>query len=254
MDFGNFTITKREVIFSIVILAVMLTIGFVIHGSIDNALMLEHQKYNTALRIDEDADMFAYAMDTNIGNAYVYGTWCAVDPVYYDEVEGDYSYIEKVKERYTQHTRTVTKTRTVNGKTQTYTTTETYWTWDRVDSWNKHCSKIRFVGSEFDYGTIERPSAEHIKTIKESSRIRYKYYAAPLSCNMTIYADLRDGTVNDVNAYHYRTIEETHKIMTSKSELVVFWIFWVLLSGGAVIGFVYIDNHWLEDRRKNHNW
>ena len=250
MDFGNFTITKREIIFGIVILAVMLTLGFVIHGSIDNALMLEHQEYNTALRIDGDADMFAYAMDTSIGNAYVYGTWRAVDPVHYDEVDGDYSYIEKVKERYTQHTRVVTKTRVVNGKTQTYTTTETYWTWDRVASWDKHCTKIEFVGSEFDYGVIERPSTNYIKTIKESSHVRYKYYGAPISCNMTIYADLRDGTVNDVKAYHYKNIEEAHKAMTSKGGLVVFWVLWIPLTGGALFAFMYIDNHWLEDRRR----
>ena len=62
MAFGDFTITKREIIFSIVIIAIMLTLGFIIHGSIDNAMMLKHQEYNTALRIENDADMFNYGM------------------------------------------------------------------------------------------------------------------------------------------------------------------------------------------------
>lgn len=248
-DFGDFTITKREILVSIIILALMLTLGFVIHGAIDHSMMLKHQEYNTALRIDGDAEMFSYAMQTNIGNAYVYGTWSAVDPVYYDEVDGNYSYIEKVKERYTRHTRTVTKTRVVNGKTQTYITTETYWTWDRVDSWDKHCSKINFVGSEFDYGVIERPGTTYITTIKESSHIRYKYYGAPISCDMTIYADLRDGTVNSVDTYHYKNIEETHKLMTSKGGLVIFWILWSIFIIFLIGGFFVIDNYWLEDRR-----
>ena len=112
MDFGDFTITKREIIFSIVIIAIMLTLGFIIHGSIDNALMLKHQEYNTALRIENDADMFNYGMSTNVGNAYVHGTVSAVDTVSYPEVKGEYSYIEKVKEEYTQHTRVVTETHT----------------------------------------------------------------------------------------------------------------------------------------------
>lgn len=252
MDFGDFTITKREIIFSIVILAVMLTLGFVIHDSIDNALMVEYQKYNTALRIDGDADMFSYAMSTNIGNAYVHGIVNTVDPVPCFEIGGEYSSVEKIKERYTMHTRTVTKTRTVNGKTQTYTEVETYWTWDRVQSWSDHSTTIKFLESEFPYGTISLPGQSYIETIKESSHVRYKYYGAPTSCDATIYADLRDNTISDVRTYYNTSIEDAHKLMTSKGELVLFWFLWIPLTGGAIFAFVYIDNHWLEDRRKNH--
>ena len=28
--------------------------------------------------------------------------------------------------------------------------------------------------------------------------------------------------------------------------LCVFWIFWIILTGGACYGFCYLDNHWLE--------
>lgn len=249
MNFGDFTITKREVIFSIVILAVMLTLGLMIHGSIDNAMMAKHQEYNMALRIDNNADMFTYGMSTNVGNAYVYGVMDTVDPVSFEEIEGEYSSITKVKEKYTKHTRTVTKTRTVNGKTRTYTTTETYWTWDRVGSWSDHSSKITFLGVEFDYGIFSMPSEYHLDTIKESSHIRYKYYGAPTTAEGTLYADLRDNTINNTRMYYYTSIEEAHAFMTSKADLVIFWIVWVILSGGAVFCFVYIDNHWLEDKR-----
>ena len=250
MDFGNFTITKREVIFSIVILAVMLTLGFVIHGSIDNALMLEHQEYNTALRIDGDADMFSYAMQTNIGNSYVHGIITTVDPIPCFEVGGEYSSVKKIKEKYTMHTRTVTETYTVNGKTKTRTRTETYWTWDYVDSWYEHSTKIDFLGVKFDYNTISLPGENYLKTEYESGSIRYKYYGAPTTCEATIYADLRDNTISNVRTYHNSSIEDAYEMMTSKVGLVVFWIFWVILSGGAVFAFVYIDNHWLEDRRR----
>lgn len=249
MNFGDFTITKREVIFSIVILAVMLTLGLMIHGSIDNAMMAKHQEYNMALRIDNNADMFTYGMSTNVGSAYVYGVMDTVDPVSFEEIEGEYSSITKVKEKYTMHTRTVTKTRTVNGKTQTYTTTETYWTWDRVGSWSDHSSKITFLGVEFDYGIFSMPSEYHLDTIKESSHIRYKYYGAPTTAEGTLYADLRDNTINNTRMYYYTSIEEAHALMTSKAGLVIFWVVWVILSGGAVFCFVYIDNHWLEDKR-----
>ena len=39
----NFEITKREVLFSIAIIAVMTLIGFVIHGKISDNLMNEYQ-------------------------------------------------------------------------------------------------------------------------------------------------------------------------------------------------------------------
>ena len=251
MNFGDFTITKREIIFSIVILAIMLTLGFIIHGAIDEALMLEYQEYNTALRIDNDADMFNYAMSTNIGNSYVHGTVTTVDPVPCYEVGGEYSSVKKVKEKYTMHTRVVTYTVTVNGKSQTRTRTETYWTWDTVQTWRDHSTTIEFLEAEFAYGTISLPGENYIDTIKESSHIRYKYYGAPTTCDATIYADLRDNTISDVRTYHNTSIEDAHKIMTSKGELVIFWVLWIPLTGGAVFAFVYIDNHWLEDRRKS---
>lgn len=250
MDFGDFTITKREVIFGIVIIAVMLTLGLVIHGSIDNALMLEYQKYNTALRIDKDANMFAYAMNTNIGNSYVRGPLRAIDTVTFPEIGGEYSYVEKVKERYTQHTRVVTETYTVNGKTQTRTRIETYWTWDRVQSWDDHSEKINFLESEFSYGTVDFPSASYITTIKESSNIRYKYYGAPTACEVTVYADLRNDTMKAQRTFYDTSIEDAHKSMTGKGELVIFWVIWIVLTAGAVYGFVYFDNYWLEDRRR----
>lgn len=33
---------------------------------------------------------------------------------------------------------------------------------------------------------------------------------------------------------------------TVAAALVVFWVFWTLLTAGAVVGFYYIDNRWLE--------
>lgn len=118
---SDLTITKREILLSIAIVCIMLLLGFVIAGSINTSLMEKHQEYNTALQVNEDKDLFEYGMRTSIGNAFVYGELKAVDPVGYEGVDGDYSYIKKVKEKYTKHTRVVTKTRTVNGKTQTYT-------------------------------------------------------------------------------------------------------------------------------------
>lgn len=226
----------------------MLSIGFVIHGNISNNLMIKHQEYNTALQINNDKDLFEYGMRTNVGNAFVYGELKAIDTVTYPEIGGSYSYVEKVKERYTQHTRTVTKTKVVNGKTKTYTDTEVYWSWDRIGSWSQHCDKISFLDVEFDYGMISFPIPSHIDTQKESSRIRYKYYGSPTSCVGTLYTILKDDTINNTNFFQYRTIEETIEVLETEWQLIVFWIVWIILTGGCVFGFCNLDNRWLEDK------
>lgn len=242
----NIKITKREVLFSIVIICVMLLFGILISDKINDSLMDKYQEYNTALKIESDSDLFQYGMKTNVGNAFVYGDLKTVDTVTYPEISGEYSYVEKVKERYTRHTRTVTKTRTVNGKSQTYTTTEVYWTWDEIDSWEQHSQKITFLGVEFDYGTIKFPSSSHIDTIKESSTIRYVYYGAPAKATGTLYAQLNNNTINNTIFYNDQTVDETIDALESNFELILFWVIWIVLICGCVVGFYYIDNKWLE--------
>lgn len=240
-------ITRREVLVSVAIICIMLLFGLLISGAINDALMDSYQKYNTALQIENNKEVFEYGMRTNIGNAFVYGDLKAIDTVTYPEIGGEYSYVKKIKERYTRHTRTVTKTRTVNGKKQTYTETEVYYTWDKVDCWDKHSMKISFLDVEFDYGTIDFPSLYHIDTQKESSTIRYQYYGAPADCVGTLYAVLEDKTVKETNFYVNLSINETIEGLTSGWQLVVFWVAWILLTGGCVFGFYYIDNNWIED-------
>lgn len=242
-------ITKREILFSIAIICIMLVFGVMISGSISESVMEKNQEYNTALQINNDKELFEYGMRTNVGNAFVYGELKAIDTVSYDEIPGEYSYVKKVKERYTRHTRTVTKTRTVNGKTQTYTETEVYWTWDEIDRWSKHSEKISFLDVEFDYGMIDFPSSSYIDTIKESSRIRYVYYGTGTEFQGTLYTKLIDNTIDGSDFYNNTTIEETIDRLESNWQVPFFWVAWVTLTTGVVIAFYYIDNKWLEDKK-----
>lgn len=246
LDFGNFEITKREILASISIIAVMILIGVLISSKISEHHMDKNEIYNKAVKI-ESTDLFQYGMDTNVGNAFVYGDLKAVDTVTYPEINGEYMYVEKVEEKYTKHIRTVTKTRTVNGKAQSYTTTETYWTWDEVGSEDKKCNEVTFCGITFNVDKFDIPSPYHIDTIKESSHIRYQYYGVGTEFTGTIFTDLRDKTISDnTNFYNAMNIEETVKHLQACSGEIIFWIFWILLIGGCVFGFFYIDNTWLE--------
>lgn len=125
-NFTDFEITRREILASFTIVAVMLLIGFLISGRISEVQMDKNEKYNKAAKI-ESQEIFQYAMDTNIGNAFVHGDLEAVDTVTYPEIGGEYMYAEKIEEHYNMHTRTVT---TTDSKGHHHTRTEVYWTWD----------------------------------------------------------------------------------------------------------------------------
>lgn len=245
-DFGDFEITKREILASVSIIAIMFLIGVLISGKISEYQMDKNEVYNKAIKI-ESTDLFQYGMDTNIGNAFVYGDLKAVDTVTYPEIGGEYMYVEKVKERYTEHTRQVAHTKTVNGKTQTYYTTETYWTWDRVGSEDIKCKEISFCGITFKSNKFDIPHTDYIDTIKKSSYVRYKYYGTGTKFTGTIFTELKDKTISDnTNFYNNMNIEETVERLESGGGEIVFWILWIILIIVCVFGFYYLDNKWLE--------
>lgn len=236
-------ITKREVIFSIALICVMLIVGIVLSDKINDSLMEQYQKYNTALQINDDPELFRYGMRTNVGNAFVHGDLAAVDPVSYPEVDGLYGSMTKVTERYTRHTRTVT-TRDSNG--HTHTRTEVYWTWDTIGREYRNATTISYLGVEFPYGTIDYFPENYITTIKISSNLRDKYYGSDISYTGTLFANLSDNMISQTSFYNDMTIDKTIEHLETKIQLVIFWIFWIVLTVAATYGFYYLDNKWLE--------
>ena len=241
-DFGDFEITYREILASISIIAVMLLIGFVISGKISQIQSDRNAKYNKAVKI-ESADLFRYGMDTNVGNAFVYGELKAVDTVTYPEIGGEYMYVEKIEEHYNRHTRTYT---TTDGKGHTRTHTEVYWSWDYAGSEDMQCKEVSFCGVVFDSNKIKLPSADYIKIIKESGYVRYKYYGTKTKYTGTIFTKLKDKTIADSTHFYELSIEETKDKLEKNIGIVIFWIVWIIIMVLAVFGYYYIDNEWLE--------
>lgn len=248
-DFGDFTITVREILASISIITIMLLIGVLISLKISEHYIDKNEIYNKAVKIENNSDLFQYGMDTNVGNAFVYGDLEAVDTVSYPEIDGEYIYVEKVEEHYNMHTRQVSHTRTVNGKTQTYYTTEVYWSWDYAGSEEQKAKEISFCNIILPINKINLPSSDYIDTIKESSHIRYKYYGIGTKYTGTIFTDLRDKTILDnTKFYNNMNIEETVEHLESNGTfaIFIFWFIWIILIGACVFGFYYLDNKWLE--------
>lgn len=242
--FGSYEITMREILTSITIIAVMMILGFVFAGKIEEHQMDKNAEYYKAAKITE-TEMFRYGMNTSIGNAFVYGELEAIDTVTYPEIGGEYLYVEKVEEHYNMHTRTVTYTDS-NGKT--HTRTETYWSWDYAGSEEVHSQKIRFCGIEMDYSKVAMPGTDYIDTIKESSHVRFKYYGCSPKYTGTIYTDLRDGTIKDGSQFYSgKDIDSTVEHLTSGFGIWLFWAVWIVVTVVAVFGFFYLDNRWLEE-------
>ena len=218
-------ITKREVLISIIIICIMLIFGGMIHQRICTAVTEKNKEYELAIQIN-DTDTFKYGMKTNIGNAFVYGELIAIDPVTNPELDGEWMWIQKIKERYTKHTRTVTVKE--NGKTKTKT--EEYWTWDRVGSEEWHSKKVKFLNEEFSYNLITDVDYEYIKTDR-IGYTRYKWYASKIKHKGTIYTYLANNTISRASFTDNKNIQETFDSMVINMtiSLVFFWIIWIVL-------------------------
>lgn len=236
-------ITKREILASISIIAIMILFGILISTKISEYQMDKNEIYNKAVKI-EDQNMFQYGMDTNIGNAFVYGTLEAVDTVTYPEIDGKYMYISKVEEHYNRHTRTYTIT---NSKGHRQTRTKTYWSWDYAGEENLKCKEISFCDITFSSNKIRFPDCKYINTINNSGFVRHKYYGVNTKYEGTIFTELKYKTISDDSPFYDGiTIEKTVDYLESGIPIILFWIVWIILIVIVVFGFYYLDNRWLE--------
>lgn len=252
-DFGDFEITKREILASISIITVMILIGVLISGKISEHQMDQNEIYNKAVKI-ESTDLFQYGMDTNVGNAFVYGDLVAVDTVTYSEIDGEYMYVEKVEKRYERHEREVTKEDSDGNK---YTETEVYYEWDIENRDSEHASEVQFCNIVFPYSKINLPSSNYIDTLYgdrvyswksgEFVKVKFEYYGVGTKYTGTIFTDLKNHTISDnTKFYNKKSIEETVEYLEAGGGEIIFWVFWILLTAGIVFGFYYLDNKWLE--------
>lgn len=235
-------ITKREIIASIAITCFLIIIGILIGNKLNESHIDKVNEYNKAVKI-KDSDLFQYAMKTNIGNAFVEGKLLALEPVSYDRIPGEYLYIKEIKEKYVMKTKVVT-TR-VNGKS--VSRVKTYWEWDEVSRSDKISNKVNFLGVDFQTSKISIPSSDYIDTVKESSRVRYKYYGYPIESYGTIYTSLKNDTMdNDKNNFYKdKNIDETLKYLSLNIFIFVFWTIWLIITGVIVYYFCLLENDWL---------
>lgn len=239
-------IKKREIICSVVIIAVMLIAGSFISEKIRQSMLEKYQEYDTAIHVDTE-EMFRYGMRTNAGNAFVYGKLKTLDPVKFPEITGEYSYIKKEEQKYRKHWRTVTETyRDSNGKKHTRKSKEEYWTWDTMSTETKTATKISYLNVEFKYEKIPFPRSKMVEILSTGYHKRNVYYGTGTEFKGTIFTDLKKNTINKTSFYNKQTIEETIESLEDGHQIWIFWISWIILTAMMVVGFCYLDNRWLD--------
>lgn len=240
-------IKKREVIASIAIIGIMLILGFMISGNIRESNLKRNEEYNQALKINNNTDMLEYGIETNIGNAFIYGDIIAVNPVIYKDT--NYTSLTRVREKYTIHTRTVT---TTDSEGHTHTRTETYWTWDEIDREKQHTNKLNIIGIEMPWEVLRRGEIpeRYIETTDAGYNLRDVWYASNVKNTGTLYGNL--GNIKNENGakfnkfYPNEEINELVERLEKDYNIIWFWIAWSILGVFVVVGFYYADNKWLD--------
>ena len=243
-------VTKREILFSAIILAIMIGLGVWISNPLVSKASEKALKVVSATRV-KDSDNFDYIRRTNVGHFIAEGELIANDTLRSPDLQGIYSRIEKITEEYRLHTETYT---TTDGKGHVQVHTRTYHSWDEVKRENNVSTSFTFLGKRFTAKEIkynvptEKSVTVEDKTTKwyENER-RFVYRTTPI-----VVSGIMDGTAED-KAYKELTFKKDYTIdkAVEKAEKnigtapVVFWILWSIVIASVVTLFYVCENKWL---------
>lgn len=244
----NIEVTKREVLVSVIIILLMISVGFFLATSLHNSISVDNEKYFRALKIDNNPSLFNHAINTDVGNMVSYGTFKANEPVTDSMIDGEYFSIVKIEEHYVQKTRTVNYVDS-NGTPQTRI--ETYWEWDEVGREYFNTETFTFLEKVFDYEKIKFKNYSYNSTVKPHSfsNVRYIFRTIPLEFDAVIYSKAKSKTITNTKIHYNTTIESliNKKENEANETVIVFWVIWSLLIIVAVVGFVVLDNRYLNN-------
>lgn len=241
-------ITKREILASVTILAIMVGLGVWLSAPILSKATERYLAVASSVVANTD-DEFDYISRTNAGRFLANGTLSAIDTVRLEELPGVYSSVKKVKEEYRLHTQVYT---TTDGKGHTTTHTRTYHSWDEVKHWNYKAERAMFRGKEFKIDEVYRVRIQKDTIIKVKTKMfendtRYVYYTAPVSFDGVMLGSAMNRKYEEPKFINGLTAEEYIKNTERKlnGNTVLFWILWSLLTAGMIAGFYALENKWL---------
>ena len=144
------------------------------------------------------------------------------------------------------HTREVTYT---DSKGHTHTRTEIYWTWDGVKREEDSTETFSFMGVSFPADKFSVSTHRQGSMIYDNSELRHYYVVADASMVGSIHTRIKDHMIVDDNEFYADTEAQAvvdRAVKNAGVLVVVFWVFWIVLTCGAVYGFCALENRWLD--------
>lgn len=267
-------VTLREFFLAIAILAFGLMIALIVVNNTADYYQQEAQKYHTAITIS-DARTLKYALDTNAGKALISGTFSAGIPVQSADIYGNFSALTRYTERYTQHLHT----ETLHDKDGNVTGTRTYYTysWDNINTYTTYSDNLVIHDQLVPINLLSRLPWERVSITTDSVKpgacakvawgylyqnngwgdsvgdIRWYFSAVPEKFDATIFANCMDKQIlpmqdaKTVETFFTLSTTDILKSVDSRGStaITIICICLGLLFVGAAIGFVMLDNNWL---------
>ena len=233
----NWSLTLRELIASISIVAMFLVFGLIIYQKIDRNISDKNDIYRKAIGVTDESRM-KYGIDTEIGYAFCSGELTSHTQITHPDIDGTYMSIEIQKQKYRTHYRRV------NGKTHIYHS------WDTIDTDYLNTDYVKWLGFDFSFKQISGLNYERVKMVETGYHMRNIYYGIPDKIDVSSFIKLTHDTVNQTIVMHRNvSVNELREMCLNGGILtkVLFWIGWIILTGLVVFVFYYADNNWLED-------
>lgn len=248
-------IKLREIAMSVAIVLVMIFLGTLIDGKIVQSVLDSNEKYYSATQIVYDENRFEYCLRTNKGNVLIEGPFSAATPITHADVSGEQLYIKVRRERYTQHQRTVYEYDEKGNITGSHI--EIYYSWDYHSSDAWYPETVKLYNSVFNFGKFDYPEVLLTGWYNNSpwvGNIRYRYSGYGTNFNGMVIANFSDNTIYNFDKgggsipITFFTVEKYIENLEGNvtSSRVLFWIAWMVLTGGIVVGFYYLENRWLD--------
>ena len=244
----DWSVTLREVLFSIFLFGVLLLIGSLISVYIKSYTHNKHLVYKQAMQIRNNPDEFKWAMATDVGHVFVEGQLKSVGTVTHPKLNISVAEYSAVYQHYNMHTRPVTRTITDSkGRTHTYTTIETYWSWDTYKRKHENVTNVVFSGVEFGYKKFILDNYYKCKTVDNGYHDRIVFNYIPSELHGSFFGEIKHKTLSGRIKLLDVSLDNLYEYYTSSCLNVIFWILWSIISIALIILFYIIENNWLED-------
>ena len=110
------------------------------------------------------------------------------------------------------------------------------------------------MGNDYQNDTFYNYPECYIDTVKTSSKVRFVYHGVPSVFSASFAANTSNGYITSfdegiIQLYPDKTPDELIAFEKNGASLwiTLFWIFWIIITGIALYGYVYLENDYLED-------